>query len=50
MFASAVVSDSAVRDNIIKGIYNHANYNQSAGVFPERYSVSNNAARNGFAG
>ncbi|PIL35880.1 hypothetical protein GSI_01540 [Ganoderma sinense ZZ0214-1] len=50
LFTAAVVSDNTVRDNIIKGVYNHANYNQSAGIFPERYNVANNAARNGFAG
>nr|VWP00989.1 Uncharacterized protein [Ganoderma boninense] len=50
LFTAAVVSDNTVRDNIIKGIYNHANYNRTGGVFPERYNVGNNAARNGFAG
>lgn len=50
MFTAAVVSDTTVRDKIIKGIYNHANYNQTAGIFPERYNVANNVARNGFAG
>ncbi|KAM5540207.1 hypothetical protein V8D89_006026 [Ganoderma adspersum] len=50
LFTSAFVSDTTVRDNLIKSVYNHANFNQSAGVFPERYNVSSNAARNGFAG
>ena len=49
MLTSAFVSDTTVRDNLIKTVYNHANFNQSAGVFPERYNVSSNAARNGFA-
>ena len=50
MLASAVVSDNTVRDNMIKGVYNHANYNQTVGVFPERYNVATNDARNGYAG
>ncbi len=50
LFASAFASDTTVRDNIIKSVYNHANFNQSVGVFPERYNVTNNAANNGRAG
>ena len=50
VLASAVVSDNTVRDNMIKGVYNHANYNQTVGVFPERYNVATNDARNGYAG
>ncbi|KAI1795670.1 hypothetical protein LXA43DRAFT_1058371 [Ganoderma leucocontextum] len=50
LFTSAFVSDTTVRDKMIQGVYNHANFNQSSGVFPERYNVANNAARNGFAG
>ncbi|PIL34513.1 hypothetical protein GSI_03291 [Ganoderma sinense ZZ0214-1] len=50
LFTSAFVSDSAVRDALIEGVHNHANFNQSAGVFPERYNASNGFPRNGFAG
>ncbi|KAI1793799.1 hypothetical protein LXA43DRAFT_1180168 [Ganoderma leucocontextum] len=50
LFASAFVSDTTVRDNMIMAVYNHANFNQSLGLFPERYNVSSNAARNGLAG
>ncbi len=49
MFASAFVSDNAVRDALIKGIYNHANSNTSDGVFPERYNTQDNTRRNGAA-
>ncbi|KAI1785602.1 hypothetical protein LXA43DRAFT_1065747 [Ganoderma leucocontextum] len=50
LFVSAFVSDTTVRDNMIMAVYNHANFNQSLGLFPERYNVSNNAARNGWFG
>ncbi|KAI1795667.1 hypothetical protein LXA43DRAFT_731775 [Ganoderma leucocontextum] len=52
LFASAFVSDTNVRDNMIKGVYNHANFNRTtgAGVFPERYNVATGTARNGYAG
>ena len=49
LFASAFVSDNTVRDNLIRSVYNHANSNQSAVLFPERYSVTNNAMDNGRA-
>ena len=49
MFASAFVSDTTVRDALINGVYNHANFNLSAGVFPERYNTSDNSPNNGFA-
>ncbi|KAM5534566.1 hypothetical protein V8D89_011770 [Ganoderma adspersum] len=49
LFASAFVSDTTVRDNLIRSVYNHANSNQSVGVLPERYSVTSNAMDNGRA-
>ncbi|KAM5545433.1 hypothetical protein V8D89_000471 [Ganoderma adspersum] len=49
-FTSAFVSDDTVRDALIKGVLNHANWNQSGGVFSERYNVSTGYPRNGFAG
>ena len=49
MFASAFVSNTTVRDALINGVYNHANFNLSAGVFPERYNTSDNSPSNGFA-
>ena len=49
MFASAFMSDTSVRDSMIKTVYNHANFNLSAGVFPERYNTSDNSPSNGFA-
>ncbi|TBU41779.1 hypothetical protein BD309DRAFT_964560 [Dichomitus squalens] len=50
LFTSAFVSDSTVRDNLIKGVHNHANFNQSSGVFPEIYNDATGAGLNGFAG
>ena len=50
MFASAFMSDTSVRDNMIKTVYNHMNSNTSAQIFPERYNTTDNSARNGFAG
>ena len=50
MFASAFVSDSTVRDALIKSIHNHANSNLSLGAFPEIYNTSDNSYKNGAAG
>ena len=50
MFASAFMSDTSVRDSMIKTVYNHMNSNTSAQIFPERYNTTDNSARNGFAG
>ena len=50
MYASAFVSDTTVRDNLIQTVYNHANFNQTVGAFPERYNVTTNAVNNGRAG
>ncbi|KAI1795669.1 hypothetical protein LXA43DRAFT_991614 [Ganoderma leucocontextum] len=50
LFASAYVSDSTVRDSLVSRVHNHANFNQTSGVFPERYDVSSGAGKNGFAG
>lgn len=44
------MSDSSVRDSMIKNIYNHANSNTSAQAFPEVYNTSDNSAKSGFAG
>ncbi|KAM5540214.1 hypothetical protein V8D89_006033 [Ganoderma adspersum] len=49
MFASAFVSDNNVRDNMIQTVYNHANSNLSAGVFPEIYNTTDNSIKNGGA-
>ena len=50
MFASAFMSDTSVRDSMIKTVYNHMNSNTSGQIFPERYNTTDNSARNGFAG
>ena len=50
MFASAFVSDTSVRDNLIRSVFNHANSNQSIGAFPEKYSVADNGGISGWAG
>ncbi|KAM5540216.1 hypothetical protein V8D89_006035 [Ganoderma adspersum] len=50
MFASAFVSDTTVRDALIKTVHNHANSNLSAGAFPETYSTSDNSYKLGAAG
>ena len=50
MFASAFVSDTTVRDALIKTVHNHANSNLSVGAFPEIYSTSDNSYINGAAG
>ncbi|KAM5534565.1 hypothetical protein V8D89_011769 [Ganoderma adspersum] len=50
LYASAFVSDTTVRDNLITSVYNHANFNQTVGAFPERYNVTTNAVNNGRAG
>ena len=50
MFASAFVSDTTVRDALIKTIHNHANSNLTVGAFPEIYSTSDNSYKNGAAG
>ena len=50
LYASAFVSDTTVRDNLIQTVYNHANFNQTVGAFPERYNVTTNAVNNGRAG
>ncbi|PIL35874.1 hypothetical protein GSI_01534 [Ganoderma sinense ZZ0214-1] len=49
MFTSAFVSDDNVRNNLIQSIYNHANFNLSAGVFPETYNTTDNSIKNGGA-
>ncbi|PIL35870.1 hypothetical protein GSI_01530 [Ganoderma sinense ZZ0214-1] len=49
LFASACVSDTTVRDTLINDVYNHANSNLSAGVFPEIYNTSDNTPSKGFA-
>ncbi|PIL35943.1 hypothetical protein GSI_01603 [Ganoderma sinense ZZ0214-1] len=50
LYASAFVSDTTVRDSLIESVYNHANFNQTVGAFPERYNVTSNAVNNGRAG
>ncbi|KAM5540215.1 hypothetical protein V8D89_006034 [Ganoderma adspersum] len=50
LFTSAFVSDTTVRDVLIRNVYNHANSNLSNGIFPERYDTRDNTWRNGVAG
>ncbi|KAM5540219.1 hypothetical protein V8D89_006038 [Ganoderma adspersum] len=50
LFTSAFVSDTTVRDTLIKSIHNHANSNVSGAVFPERYDTRDNSGRNGPSG
>ncbi|KAM5534567.1 hypothetical protein V8D89_011771 [Ganoderma adspersum] len=50
LFASAFVSDTTLRDNLISSVFNHANSKQSIGAFPEKYSVADNSGTSGWAG
>lgn len=50
LFASAFVSNTTVRDNLIKSIHNHANSNVSYGLFAEIYNTSYNSYEHGAAG
>ena len=44
------MSDPAVRDNLIKGVHNHANNNQTQGAFSEIYNDGTGAPSTGVAG
>ena len=50
LFTSGFMSDPAVRDNLIKGVHNHANNNQTQGAFSEIYNDGTGAPSTGVAG
>lgn len=44
LFTAAIVTDNSVRDDLIRGVWNRASFNQTQGPFPEWYDTKTGAA------
>lgn len=44
LFTAAIVTDNSVRDDLIRGVWNRASFNQTEGPFRESYDKRTGAA------